>query len=77
MSQCSPVWKTGTIACTVGVHHAAEASQCSPVWKTGTMSLERFPAISAIAMSQCSPVWKTGTICAPENSGRASEFVSM
>ena len=38
LSQCSPVWKTGTIQRIPARGASATASsQCSPVWKTGTM----------------------------------------
>ena len=37
-SQCSPVWKTGTMAPTSMAMAARNASQCSPVWKTGTIN---------------------------------------
>ena len=37
VSQCSPVWKTGTIReCEAGQAEVSW-SQCSPVWKTGTI----------------------------------------
>ena len=37
-SQCSPVWKTGTIWMVGGFRSDAGAgSQCSPAWKTGTI----------------------------------------
>ena len=38
-SQCSPVWKTGTITRTSVLVIQAILSQCSPVWKTGTMGM--------------------------------------
>ena len=38
-SQCSPVWKTGTMWENDQFRYRVDAwSQCSPVWKTGTMS---------------------------------------
>ena len=37
MSQCSPVWKTGTIKGEDPAKWLEDVSQCSPVWKTGTM----------------------------------------
>ena len=36
-SQCSPVWKTGTICHEFSGSNLRRRSQCSPVWKTGTM----------------------------------------
>ena len=36
-SQCSPVWKTGTIEPPRHPCRGTLKSQCSPVWKTGTM----------------------------------------
>ena len=38
-SQCSPVWKTGTIVEWVLRLSTGMSSQCSPVWKTGTIIL--------------------------------------
>ena len=38
VSQCSPVWKTGTILTWDGLTLGYGESQCSPVWKTGTIS---------------------------------------
>ena len=37
-SQCSPVWKTGTIISVAEVMALLGVSQCSPVWKTGTIA---------------------------------------
>ena len=38
LSQCSPVWKTGTIYDYAAAQYGPPLpSQCSPVWKTGTM----------------------------------------
>ena len=36
-SQCSPVWKTGTIPIIGQDQEITYKSQCSPVWKTGTI----------------------------------------
>ena len=36
-SQCSPVWKTGTIIISRSPERMTPTSQCSPVWKTGTI----------------------------------------
>ena len=60
-SQCSPVWKTGTIVTCRTVSPGSPQSQCSPVWKTGTIHVRAWRPRRRPA-SQCSPVWKTGTI---------------
>ena len=37
MSQCSPVWETGTIKRVWPWVQQVAESQCSPVWETGTI----------------------------------------
>ena len=62
LSQCSPVWKTGTIGliggfayqCVFGLNvvRSGRPEQCL---------LKEYEARDGF-LSQCSPVWKTGTI---------------
>ena len=59
MSQCSPVWKTGTIITPAPtLTDCRFRSQCSPE----QLILQEDGDVVEIIMSQCSPVWKTGTI---------------
>ena len=51
-SQCSPVWKTGTMQRLARKETACDTqSQCSPVWKTGTMLDEKVPGAGHLEVS--------------------------
>ena len=50
-SQCSPVWKTGTMADLYELIPVRCVSQCSPVWKTGTISLAAECSLSKICLN--------------------------
>ena len=77
-SQCSPVWKTGTISLGCPLSSGSSRwSQCSPVWKTGTIKSRQIMGEEKLR-SQCSPVWKTGTMGAAVSSGSCGcRVVSM
>ena len=61
MSQCSPVWKTGTIKERKGCEDLQRGLN---VVRSGRPEQWEGREKSTIAgvLSQCSPVWKTGTI---------------
>ena len=77
MSQCSPVWKTGTI-------YWMTAEFFTDIYRLNVVRSGRPKQLfgasnfgSHIVMSQCSPVWKTGTIRQREVAVPAGQAVSM
>ena len=71
-SQCSPVWKTGTIKNFSDLKAARVAmSQCSPVWKTGT--IRRF-VISCAACGEGLNVVRSGR---PEQSNHTLRWKNI
>ena len=61
VSQCSPVWKTGTIG---EPSQSRPSPDCLNVVRSGRPEQLINPSPEEIEplLSQCSPVWKTGTI---------------
>ena len=77
MSQCSLVWKTGTIA-RPGQYSAVQAGRLNVV-RSGRPEQCHGKALASLdkPKSQCSPAWKTGTIPGRMLSDALLRLVSM